>query len=126
MNYRNQIFVSEYIKSGNATESAKQSGYSEKTAYSQGQRLLKNVEIMQAITKHQEDISKAADISLEQIVKEVRLIALRGKNDYIRLKAYDMLMKHLGGYVNEFKMISELDEKQVNSITEKLLSKIKD
>lgn len=124
MNHRNQIFVSEYIKTGNATASAIKAGYSEKTSYSIGQRLLKNVEIMQAISKHQQDISKAADISITDIVKEVRMIALHGKNDYIKLKALDMLMKHLGGYVNEFKLITEMDEKQIDSLTEKLLTKL--
>lgn len=34
---------------GNATETAKKAGYSKKTAYSQGQRLLKNVEVMKLI-----------------------------------------------------------------------------
>ena len=34
----------------NATESAKRAGYSQKTAYSQGQRLLKNVEIQNLVS----------------------------------------------------------------------------
>ena len=38
-------FCLEYATSGNATQSAIKAGYAEKTAYSQGQRLLKNVEV---------------------------------------------------------------------------------
>ncbi len=38
-------FADYYIECGNATEAAKKAGYSEKTAYSQGQRLLKDVEV---------------------------------------------------------------------------------
>ena len=38
-------FADYYIETGNATESAKRAGYAEKTAYSQGQRMLKNVEV---------------------------------------------------------------------------------
>lgn len=38
-------FCLEYASSGNATQSAIKAGYAEKTAYSQGQRLLKNVEV---------------------------------------------------------------------------------
>ncbi|HEP1260860.1 TPA: terminase small subunit [Streptococcus pyogenes] len=46
---KQQRFVDKYITTFNATESAKQAGYSEKSAYSQGQRLLKNVEIQKAM-----------------------------------------------------------------------------
>ena len=42
-------FIQYYIKTLNATESAKLSGYSVKTAYSQGGRLLKSVEVKKAI-----------------------------------------------------------------------------
>lgn len=38
-------FCLEYASSGNATQSAIKAGYAQKTAYSQGQRLLKNVEV---------------------------------------------------------------------------------
>ena len=37
--------MTSYIETANATESAKRAGYAEKTAYSQGQRMLKNVEV---------------------------------------------------------------------------------
>lgn len=48
---RRKRFCDEYILSLNATQAAKAAGYSEKTAYSQGQRLLKKVEIIEYITK---------------------------------------------------------------------------
>jgi len=38
-------FCQEYIIDFNATQAVIRAGYSKKTAYSQGQRLLKNVEI---------------------------------------------------------------------------------
>ncbi len=46
-------FVEEYLIDLNATAAAKRAGYSERTAYAQGQRLLKNVEIAAAIQKAQ-------------------------------------------------------------------------
>ena len=49
LNDRQQLFVTEYVKDMNATKAAERAGYSKKTAYSQGQRLLKNVEIKKAI-----------------------------------------------------------------------------
>lgn len=48
-----RLFVAEYLKDNNATQAAIPAGYSEKTAYSIGQLLLKKVEIAQAIVQHQ-------------------------------------------------------------------------
>lgn len=64
LNVRQEKFCLEYAKCGNATEAAKIAGYAEKTAYSQGQRLLKNVEVknrLQELAKIAED-AKIADI----------------------------------------------------------------
>ena len=47
-------FCAEYTKDFNATQAAIRAGYSEKTAYSIGQRLLKNVEIQQAMNEHRD------------------------------------------------------------------------
>jgi len=56
MNERQKHFADEYIISKNATQSAIIAGYSEKTAYSIGQRLLKNVEISEYIKKRTEEL----------------------------------------------------------------------
>lgn len=56
MNERQKHFADEYIISKNATQSAIAAGYSEKTAYSIGQRLLKNVEISEYIKKRTEEL----------------------------------------------------------------------
>ena len=45
LNAKQQRFCDEYLIDLNATQAAIRSGYSEKTAYSQGQRMLKNVEV---------------------------------------------------------------------------------
>lgn len=98
LNHRQSTFVAEYLLSGNATSAAKKAGYSEGTAYSHGQRLLKNVVIMEAISTHQSNIMEEAEVTLAELVKEVRQISRAGRNDYIRLKAYDMLFEYLGAY----------------------------
>lgn len=49
MTERQERFCQEYSKLGNATQSAIEAGYSQKTAYSAGQRLLKNVEVQERI-----------------------------------------------------------------------------
>lgn len=49
MNDRQQRFVEEYLLDLNATQAAIRAGYSAKTAYSQGERLLKHAEVQRAI-----------------------------------------------------------------------------
>jgi len=124
MNTRQDIFVSEYLKSGNATEAAINAGYSKKTAYSIGQRLLKNVEINQKIMKYREKISQEAELKVCDIVLEIRELALNAKSETNRLRAYDMLMKHLGGYVNELKIIENLPEDQIEAIYQMIIDKL--
>jgi phage terminase small subunit len=116
LNERQSSFVSEYLKTGNASESAIRAGYSKKTAYSIGQRLLKKVEIRKTIETHRERISKEAELTVKEVVTEIRALALKAESDANKLRAYDMLMKHLGGYVNELKIIESLSEDQVNEV----------
>jgi phage terminase small subunit len=51
LSLKQQKFCEYYVELGNATEAAKKAGYSEKTAYSQGQRMLKNVEIQKYVNE---------------------------------------------------------------------------
>ena len=56
---KKMIFVTEYIKNGgNATQAAIAAGYSEKTAYSQGSRLLKDVEVQQYLNKTEQNLNR--------------------------------------------------------------------
>lgn len=53
------IFVTEYLKNGNnATLAAIAAGYSEKTAASQGSRLLKSVDVQQFLNKTEQNLNK--------------------------------------------------------------------
>ncbi len=70
LNLRQEKSVVEYLKKGNATQAAIAAGYSARTAYSQGQRLLKNVEISRRVTQCSQELQmQAKDIRLriEQI-----------------------------------------------------------
>ena len=61
-------FIDYYIQSGNATESAKKAGYSKNTAYSIGQRLLKNVEVRMVID------TRLAQLESERIAKDKEIL----------------------------------------------------
>lgn len=71
LNERQQRFIDEYIIDLNATQAAIRAGYSKRTAYSQGQRLLKNVEIKSAIDKRMQE--KTDELIMKQDEILVRL-----------------------------------------------------
>lgn len=122
MNHKRSKFISEYLLSGNATEAARKAGYSRKTAYSQGQRLLKNVEVMNEIKESQEKVKEEAEVKLKEIVLQIRDIAFNSESEAIRLKALDMLMKHLGGYMDSFKMLAIMKEEHLEQVAKKIPS----
>lgn len=65
---KQKAFCDAYIENGgNATQAAKTAGYSEKTAYSIGQRLLKNVEVFAYIAERQKQIDSARICSIQEI-----------------------------------------------------------
>ena len=58
MNERQQRFADAYLENPNATRAAIAAGYSQKTAGSKGQRLLKNVEVAAYIRERQEQAAE--------------------------------------------------------------------
>lgn len=78
MNNRQQLFCEEYLKDLNATKAAIRAGYSEKTAYSQGQRLLKNVEIKDRLQEIREKIQDE-NIATIKDIEEFLSLSLNGE-----------------------------------------------
>jgi phage terminase small subunit len=74
MTPKQQRFVEEYLIDLNATQAAIRAGYSDDTAYSQGQRLLKNVEVAAAIAEAQGDRSVRTEITADLVLKELAKI----------------------------------------------------
>lgn len=72
---KKRLFVQEYIIDFNATQAAIRAGYSRKTAYSQGQRLLKDVEIQAKIQAEQSKRSKRTKITQDKVLKEYAKLA---------------------------------------------------
>lgn len=121
MNHKMKVFASNYLTCGNATVAAIQAGYSQKTAYSQGQRLLKNVEIMNAINESQERIQEEAELKVIEVVNQIKQLAFHGESEATKLKALDMLMKHLGGYTDNLKLLALLDQDKLEELAKKAL-----
>lgn len=68
-------FGQEYLTDFNATQSAIRAGYSKKTAYSAGQRLLKKVEVQEYIQALNKKVSDKLEITQERIKRELAKIS---------------------------------------------------
>lgn len=97
MTEKQKKFCFEYVQSGNATAAAKAAGYSARTAYSQGQRMLKNVEIQNFI-KELSEPSENQSIAAAQEVLTFLSDVMRDKEAPLqyRLRAAENLAKRYG------------------------------
>jgi len=75
---KQQRFVSEYLKDCNATQAALRAGYSEKSAYSIGQRLLKNVEVKLAVEEEMERLRTENTADSQEVVEYLTSV-MRGR-----------------------------------------------
>ncbi len=77
LNNRQVIFCKEYLIDLNATQAAIRSGYSERTAYSQGQRLLKHVEISSRIKELKENRADELELDAYWVLKRLKDVSDR-------------------------------------------------
>ena len=104
LNERQRRFADEYPIDLNATQAAIRAGYSEKTAYSVGHRLLKNVEIQKCIQARLQDRAERTEITQDKVLKELAKIGFADAADYAdsqlkysnKIKALLLVGKHLG------------------------------
>lgn len=125
MTHRQELFIQEYIKTGNATSSAIKAGYSKRTAKSIGQRLLTFV-----------DIKKKID-ELSQKVANNNIMTAKERQEYLsklinsdnvkvsdKLKALDILNKMTGEYIQKVEVNGELKSDPFKNLTTDELRKI--
>lgn len=67
-------FVDEYLIDLNATQAAIRAKYSAKTAASQGERMLRNVEIQRALAKRMKDREQRTEITQDRVLRELAKI----------------------------------------------------
>jgi phage terminase small subunit len=96
MNPKQAAFAREYIIDCNATQAAIRAGYSAKTARSQGQRLLTNVDIQKAIQLAQNQAAGKCELTFEKSMEILAGIATVGKNDRDRIAAIAQASKMSG------------------------------
>lgn len=80
MTNKQKRFADEYLVDLNATQAAIRAGYKEKTAYSQGQRMLKNVEIKTYIEEQLEWLHNERTADAQEVIEYLTSV-LRGESE---------------------------------------------
>jgi len=100
LNPKQKQFVLEYLIDKNATKAAIRAGYSRKTAYSIGQRLLKNVEIAReikiALREREDRLELKADTIIRELIRIGMVDVRTAFNEDGTLKAIKDLSEDLG------------------------------
>lgn len=112
MNFRQQVFIKEYVRDFNATRAALAAGYSPKTAYSIGQENLKKPEISASIKAKIEELTMGADEVLLRLA------------DIARGDISDLMALSTVGYTFELLIENEQGQRVPNPKT-KLIRRIK-
>lgn len=83
MREKQKRFAEEYLMDLNATQAAMRAGYSEKTAYSQGSRLLKHPQVKAYVEEKQKVMQEHLEIRRERVVEEMAKIAFGDIRDLL-------------------------------------------
>lgn len=113
---KKEAFCRAYVANGsNGTQAAITAGYSKKTARSQAQRLLTNVDIQKRIAELKEPINKGLAINAEYVRERLKIEAERdgeGASHSARIRALELLGKDVGMFEGR-----EWNEEEQDSIT---------
>lgn len=127
---KRQLFVMEYLRDEefNATQAAIRSGFSKKTAYSQGQRLLKNVEVKAAIDAAMAARLERLKMSQDETLLEISKLARAKITDYLSFRTEKTIVDCDGNGtpIYDYKQIVEVkpsDEVDGAAIAEVQLTK---
>lgn len=113
---RQARFCEEYLIDLNATQAAIRAGYSEKTANEQGARLLANVSVQEKIAELKAERAKRTEITQDSVIQELAAVAraeVKGVRAVDKLKALELLGKHLGMFVERYEVNAAEVEKRI-------------
>ena len=107
LNDKQQRFCDEYLIDLNATQAAIRAGYSKKTAYSQGQRLLKHAEAKIYIEARMAEKEKELIADQDEVLKYLTNV-LRGKS-----LSEIVVVENIGDFTSEARLLQKApDEKE--------------
>ncbi len=121
MTAKQKRFCNEYLIDCNATQAAIRAGYSAKTAYSVGQRMLKNVEVKKYIDEQFEKL-KNDNIADTQEIMEYLTSVMRGEQkEQVPLMYNDkQILEEKSASIKERLKAAELLGKRYSLFTEKM------
>lgn len=96
MTPKQQRFVQEYLIDLNATQAAIRAGYSARTANREGTRLLSKAVIQEAIGLAKSERSARVQLTQDWVLGRLKSEAQDGKSPSARVRALELLGKHLG------------------------------
>ena len=99
LNLKQRKFVAAYVEEPNATSAALKAGYSKRTAPSQGSRLLKHADILDAIEDGLSALANRTQVTVDKVVMRLWAEANRtgeGSSHGARVTALRTLAEHLG------------------------------
>ena len=106
---RRQRFIVEYLVDQNATQAARRAGYSKRTAYAQGSRLLRNAGIADTIRQRQAALAERAELTADRVLEELRRLALADArsffDDHGNLKPISELTAEQGAAIASFEVL---------------------
>ena len=122
---KQKLFVAEYLKDPNAKGAAIRAGYSEKTAEQIGYQLLQKTSVAEAIAKAQKKREQRTEITADKVLKELASIGFNDEKERTadRLKALELIGKHLGMYTDKVETRVEITEADV-SLVEKVRKRV--
>lgn len=124
LNDKQKLFYKEYLVDSNATQAAKRAGYSEKTAYSQGQRLLKHVEGQQYMKELMAEKEKKLIADQDEVLAYLTAV-LRGESE-----SEEIVVENIGDFMSEARTMkkapSEKDRLKAAELLGKRYSLFKD
>ena len=123
MNQRKRAFCEAYLISGNATDAAREAGYSPRSARSIGQRLLTFDDMREYLERRNQEISAVNTAQMEE-VRQFWTATMRDGNmkPADRLKASELLAKTYGAFLERVGVDADVKMREVMaSLTEKEL-----
>ena len=124
LNDKQKLFYKEYLVDSNATQAAKRAGYSEKTAYSQGQRLLKHVEGQSYMKELMAEKESKLIADQDEVLKYLTSV-LRGESE-----SEEIVVENIGDFMSEARTMkkapSEKDRLKAAELLGKRYSLFKD
>lgn len=123
MNQRKRAFCEAYLISGNATDAAREAGYSPRSARSIGQRLLTFDDMREYLERRNQEISAVNTAQMEE-VRQFWTATMRDENmkPADRLKVSELLAKTYGAFLERVGVDADVKMREVMaSLTEKEL-----